>query len=86
MVRCGGQGVINSLLSRGKYIGFAPPPVSSRLPPAPRGLSCRPEAQARSEQTVMAPEGHHPLWEVLCRAQSLAGFPCRLKVPPGRKL
>lgn len=35
MVRCGGQGVINSLLSRGKYISFAPPPVSSRLPPAP---------------------------------------------------
>lgn len=35
MVRCGGHGVINSLLSRGKYIGFAPPPMSSRLPPAP---------------------------------------------------
>lgn len=35
MVRCGGQGVINSLLSRGKYIGFAPPPCPRGCPPLP---------------------------------------------------
>lgn len=34
---------------------------------------------------AVAPEGCRPLWYVLRRAQSLAGFPCRAEVPPGRR-
>lgn len=83
MVGCGGRSIC---CCREAGTWASPPRRVLALPPAPRGPSCRPEAQARSEQTVRAPEGHPPLWEVLCRAQSLAGFPCRLKVPPGRKL
>lgn len=35
MVGCGGHGAINLLLSRGKYMGFAPPPCPRAAPRPP---------------------------------------------------